>query len=250
VIATLKNYVKQHFFRPAVTEKGPVDAYDIWAANYDKQPGNLMLDLDEIVFTRLLAKSIINNKDVADIGCGTGRHWPKVFNHKPKSLTGFDVSAGMLNKLEEKFPDAQTYQVTGDLFTDIPSQSYDTIISTLTVAHIPHIEAALQAWCRILKNNADIIITDFHPSTLAYGGKRTFKHKNTSIAIENYVHLIATIKDVLMKNKFEIVAQEEMEIDESVKHYYTDKNALHVYNSYKGFPIIYGMHLRRQHDIE
>jgi ubiquinone/menaquinone biosynthesis C-methylase UbiE len=245
VIQTLKNYVKRHFFSSPVKEKGSVEAYDIWSVNYDEQPGNLMLDLDETLFTKLLQGIDLSGKDVADIGCGTGRHWAKLFKHQPKSLTGFDVSAGMLKRLEQKFPEAKTYQITDNLFTDVPSQSYDAIVSTLTVAHIKYIEEALEAWCRILKADSDIIITDFHPNTLAFGGKRTFKYHNTHIAVQNYVHLVDTIKEILLKNNFTIAAKEEIKIDETVKHYYASQNALHVYESYQGFPIIYGMHLRR-----
>ncbi|WP_190295334.1 class I SAM-dependent methyltransferase [Mucilaginibacter rubeus] len=250
MIQTVKNYIKQRFFPPNILEKNSVDAYDIWAENYDQQPGNLMLDLDEILFPRLVTDAIITGKNVADIGCGTGRHWEKLFALSPKKLTGFDTSGGMLARLQQKFPSANIYRITDDLFGDMPSGGFDTIVSTLTVAHIKNIEAALQAWMRILKPNGDIIITDFHPHTLANGGKRTFKHGDSFIAVENYVHPVNTIKDLLLNNNFKLVAEQEIKIDESMKHYYADKNALHVYDRYKGFPIIYGLHLRRTDGTE
>lgn len=250
MIQTVKNYIKQRFFPPNILEKNSVDAYDIWAENYDQQPGNLMLDLDEVLFPRLVTDIVITDKKVADIGCGTGRHWEKLFALHPQKLTGFDTSGGMLSRLQQKFPPANIYRITDDLFSDMPPGNFDTIVSTLTVAHIKNIEAALQAWMRILKPNGDIIITDFHPHTLANGGKRTFKHGNSFIAVENYVHPVNTIKDLLLRNNFMLVAEEEIKIDESMKHYYTDKNALHVYDRYKGFPIIYGLHLRRTNGTE
>jgi ubiquinone/menaquinone biosynthesis C-methylase UbiE len=250
VIQTVKNYIKQHFFPPNILEKNSVDAYDIWAENYDAQPGNLMLDLDEVLFPRLVNSAIIAGKNVADIGCGTGRHWEKLFALNPGTLTGFDTSGGMLARLQQKFPSANIYRITDDLFSDMPSGSFDTIVSTLTVAHIKNIEAALLAWMRILKPNADIVITDFHPQTLANGGKRTFKHGRSFIAVENYVHPVNTIKNLILNNGFTLVAEEEIKIDESMKHYYGDKNALHVYDRYKGFPIIYGLHLRRTDGTE
>jgi ubiquinone/menaquinone biosynthesis C-methylase UbiE len=250
VIDILKNYVKQHFFHSPIKEKESVEAYDIWSVNYDDQPGNLMLDLDDTLFSDLLQDLNLARKQVADIGCGTGRHWDKLLKHKPKSLTGFDVSAGMLKRLEQKFPKAQTYQITDNLFADVPDQSYNAIISTLTIAHIKNIEEALQAWCRILKPGGDIIITDFHPGTLAYGGKRTFKHHNKQIAVQNYVHQLAEIKEIMLNNNFILAAQEEVKIDEKVKHYYTNQNALHVYESYKGFPIIYGLHFKKKNDTK
>jgi ubiquinone/menaquinone biosynthesis C-methylase UbiE len=250
VIDILKNFVKQRFFHSPTKEKGSVEAYDIWSVNYDDQPGNLMLDLDDTLFSDLLRGLNLAKKKVADIGCGTGRHWDKLLKHKPKSLTGFDVSAGMLKRLEQKFPEAQTYQITDNLFADVHDQSYDVIISTLTIAHIKNIEEALQAWCRILKPGGDIIITDFHPSTLAYGGKRTFKHHNKQIVVQNYVHQLSDIKEIMLNNNCTLIAHEEVKIDEKVKHYYANQNALHVYESYKGFPIIYGLHFKKKNDTK
>ncbi|HTE00449.1 MAG TPA: class I SAM-dependent methyltransferase [Mucilaginibacter sp.] len=250
MIPAVKNYLKKRFFTKPVTEKNSSEAYDIWSANYDMQPGNLMLDLDETLFPKLLAQTSIQNKAVADIGCGTGRHWPKILQQQPLSLTGFDVSEGMLNKLKEKFPGANTYRITDDLFSTVANASFDTIISTLTVAHIENIETALQAWCRILKADCEIIITDFHPKLLAVGGKRTFKHNNEQLAVKNYVHSTDTIKDILLQNGFRVVAEHEISIDETMKHYYIQQNALPVYERFKGFPVIYGVHLIRGHDPE
>ncbi len=99
MLATIKNYIKSKVSHPAVTEKGVVEAYDIWAGNYDAQPGNLMLHLDERLFSTLINGADVKGKHVADIGCGTGRQWPRIFGKQPAALTGFDVSGGMLKKL-------------------------------------------------------------------------------------------------------------------------------------------------------
>lgn len=245
MISTIKKYIDRQLFSPRVTEREAVEAYDLWAASYDSQPGNLMLNLDKILFSKLLDGAHLKNKTVADIGCGTGRHWPEIFEKAPSGLTGFDVSPGMLKKLREKFPAAETYAITDNGFSAIRDHTFDVIISTLTIAHIENIEQALEAWCRILKEDGDIMITDFHPDTLAFGGKRTFKHGNAQIAVRNFVHPVKTIREFLLKNGFEVVNEYERKIDESVKHYYTEQNATLVYEKFKGFPVIYGIHLKR-----
>jgi ubiquinone/menaquinone biosynthesis C-methylase UbiE len=249
VISALRN-IKNRFFHPAVIEKSSADAYDLWSEDYDAQPGNLMLDLDEVLFPKLLDQKIIQNKSVADIGCGTGRHWTKILQMQPAGLIGFDVSEGMLNKLKAKFPSANTFTINDNLLSNVQDGAFDTIISTLTVAHIENIEQALLAWCRILKPSADMIITDFHPKLLAFGGKRTFKHHNERLAVKNYVHAVGTIIDLLYQNGFRLIREEEIGIDEAVKHYYAEQNALSVYQQFKGFPVIYGIHLRRGNDPE
>jgi hypothetical protein len=58
MLATIKNYLQKKRSLSAVTEKNAVDAYDIWAENYDSQPDNLMLHLDGKLFERSLATLI------------------------------------------------------------------------------------------------------------------------------------------------------------------------------------------------
>jgi ubiquinone/menaquinone biosynthesis C-methylase UbiE len=242
VIANIKNIFRK---RVAINEKGSAEAYDIWAENYDAQPGNLMLDLDEIIFPELLSDINITGKKLADIGCGTGRHWAKILQQEPHGLTGFDVSAGMLRKLKNKFPQAHTSQITDNLFSAVPDATFDVIVSTLTVAHIEYIEEALQAWSRILKKDGELIITDFHPDALARGGKRTFDHNKSLIAVENFVHPVTDIESNLTEQGFNMVKKIERVVDASVQHYYAAKNAMHVYNQFENCPIIYGLHLKR-----
>jgi ubiquinone/menaquinone biosynthesis C-methylase UbiE len=250
LISILKKAFQKNYFSPAVKEKKPVEAYDLWAESYDVQPGDLMLDLDAEVFTALLSEINITGKQIADIGCGTGRHWPKLLQNNPAGVTGFDVSAGMLRRLEQKFPGAKTNQVTDNRFSDTGNAAYDAIISTLTVSHIENMEETLAAWSRILKYNSDIIITDFHPNALAYGVRRTFRHNKDNIAIENFVHYVYDIEGILINNGFRIVNKIEKRIDESVKHYYEAKNALDVYERFKDARIIYGIHLKRTDDLK
>ena len=230
--------------KPAI-EKDPVEAYDLWSADYDKQPGNLMLDLDKVIFSNLLNDVEIEGRSVADIGCGTGRHWNKIYSKKPLQLTGFDISTGMLKILKEKFPQSKVSCITDDLFTDIPDASYDVVISTLTIAHIKNIEETLNNWCRIAKENGEIIITDFHPAILANGGRRSFTHEQNQLYVTNYVHSLDTIKSILFENGYTVQRQEERYIDDSVKEYYAKQNALPVFEKFKGMPVIYGLHLKK-----
>lgn len=228
-----------------VIQKEPEEGYDLWAKNYDRQPGNLMLDFDEEIFTTLLDKIDLKDKRVGDIGCGTGRHWNKLFAKDPASLQGFDVSAGMLHRLKEKFPLAGISLIKDTGFKNVSDASFDVIISTLTIAHIKNIEEAIGAWCRTLEPGGEMIITDFHPAALALGGKRTFKNDEELISIINYIHPVETIKNVCFKCGLHVIAEEERVIDERVKHYYQRQRAMHVYRQFTGVPMIYGIYLKR-----
>jgi len=226
-------------------ELAPEEAYEIWSANYDKQPGNLMLDLDERIFSDFIENIDLRDKEVADIGCGTGRHWQKIYSKNPSGLMGFDVSGSMLGLLKSKFPSAHTQKTTDNLLTSVPDSSLDIIISTLTVAHIKNIEEAITSWSRVLKNGGELIVTDFHPSLLANGGKRSFTHGGRSLSVKNYIHSIGKIKKTFYDAGFILIREEEKTVNEDVKSYYEKKNALTVYERFKGMPVIYGLHLRK-----
>ena len=220
-------------------------AYDRWALSYDHQPDNLMLALDEQVCSALLEETEIGGRVIADIGCGTGRHWKKIQDRSPGRLLGYDVSAGMLRILNEKYPQAETRLLENDRLTDLGDGSCDLILSTLTVAHIRQLEAALTEWNRVLRPGGEIIITDYHPDALARGGKRTFRDGSQVIAIRNYIHPLRKIQEITAKLRLSVVSLTEKKIDDSMKPYYEHQNALPVFERFRGVPIIYGIHLKK-----
>jgi len=248
MIASIKGYLRNKMV--SAKEKPVVEAYDAWAGSYDCQPGNLMLDLDERLFTRLVSDIDLKNKRVADIGCGTGRHWQQLYALQPNLVIGFDVSGGMLQQLKNKFPGALAQQITDNHLNMIGNAAVDIVISTLTVAHINNIEEAIAAWARIAKKNGWLVVTDFHPVMLANGGKRSFTHDGSTSSVVNYVHSLKKLTTLFDKYGCTITRQEEIYADESVKHYYEAKNALPVYNRFRGMPIIYGLQLKKDHAAE
>jgi len=248
MIGSIKQYLQKKI-SPS-TEKPVAEAYDIWSDSYDHQPGNLMLDLDEQLFTALIKNICLANKRVADIGCGTGRHWQKLYALKPYLVIGFDVSGGMLAALKQKFPNGLTEQITDNLLNKIPDAFADCVVTTLTIAHIKNIEEAIAAWSRVTKKNGDLVITDFHPDLLAKGGKRSFAHNGATLSVINYVHPVKKVISILNKHGFVLVRRLERQVDESVKPYYEARNAIAVYNRFKGMPIIYGLHLKKENAPE
>lgn len=225
--------------------ENPEAAYNLWAQSYDNQPDNLMLALDEEVFSGLINNLIIENKIIVDIGCGTGRHWQKISDKRPKKIIGFDVSDEMLKMLQHKFPGAETHHLVNDELWELKNESCDIIFSTLTIAHIEHAEKALEEWNRVLKPGGDIVITDYHPVALEKGGKRTFSYKEKTIAVKNYVHSISKLKEIAGQLHLEVFRLVEKSIDEQARRYYEKQNALAVYEAWKGTPIIYGIHLKK-----
>jgi len=240
----LLNKLRQYLSAPRRPEAEPGAAYDIWSLSYDHQPDNLMLALDAALFGALLERTALKGKVVADIGCGTGRHWPAILDQGPARLLGFDVSAGMVAILKQKYPQAETSQLEGGTLPVLDA-SCDLLLSTLTVAHIPFIEAALAEWFRALKPGGEILITDYHPEALSRGGQRTFREGEQVIAVRSHVYPIRKIRAIARKLGLEELALTERKIDETMKPYYEKQKALSVYERFLGVPIIYGLHLKK-----
>lgn len=218
----------------------PATGYDLWAATYDNQPRNLMFHLDEVLFTSLLAQIDLRNMSVIDIGCGTGRHWEKILRQIPAELTGYDVSGEMLKRLREKYPGARAWMLHGQTLQETADASCDLIVSTLAVAHIADLEGAFAEWNRVLKRPGEVIITDYHPTALARGADRTFRHSQELVSIKNHVHPIEEIRRLIKRLGWREMDFRESKIDETTRPFYEEQNALKIYKRFCGVPIIYG----------
>jgi ubiquinone/menaquinone biosynthesis C-methylase UbiE len=244
ILKKLGQYFSKHLFELKDTE--PELAYNLWAGTYDAQPDNLMLALDEEVFGSLLSDITLYNKIVADVGCGTGRHWGKILDKGPIKLLGFDVSIEMLKILKQKFPQAETHRLISNKLAGLKDEACDCVISTLTIAHIPDAREALTEWNRVLRPGGHVLITDYHPMALAKGGKRTFMHEDHTVAVRNYIHTLQDLAAIARHLGLEMQCLMEKRVDDAAKAYYEKQNALAVFETWKGVPIIYGLSLKKQ----
>jgi ubiquinone/menaquinone biosynthesis C-methylase UbiE len=234
----LLNKLRQYLQPTRRKESEPAAAYDIWSQSYDNQPDNLMLALDQTLCSTLLEQIPLNGKTIVDVGCGTGRHWATLFARSPSRIVGYDVSAGMLEVLQKKYSRAETYLLSGPTLTGLEDASCDLVLSTLTVAHIPDLPAALTEWCRVLK-------PDYHPAALAKGGQRTFREGDNLIAVRNHVYPIRQLLAITGSLGLQEVSVTEKKIDDSMRPYYEKQNAMPVFRRFLGVPIIYGIHLKK-----
>ena len=81
-----------------------------------------------------------NTKNLLDLGCGTGLELEKIFCRFPEiKVTGIDLTAEMLEKIPEKFPDKNITLIKGDYFkTDLGKEKFDAAISFQTMHHFSH----------------------------------------------------------------------------------------------------------------
>lgn len=240
VKSLLKNVLRK--FRTA----SPPHAYDLLAADYDASSGNLMVALDDELFQELLQKVPVAGKIIVDFGCGTGRHWQRLQSLGPAQLVGYDASDGMLAVLKAKFPGAEAYHVAGCSLGHTGNHAADLVVSTLTIHYLMQLEPYFGEWDRVLKPGGHVLITGYHPDSLQSDGVIHFSHRSGTIAVRHNHFSLAAILELAAKRGWIPDTLIERRVDDSVKHFYTNKNALSAYERAKGKAIIYGLLLRKK----
>jgi ubiquinone/menaquinone biosynthesis C-methylase UbiE len=220
-------------------------AYDLWAPSYDHQPQNLVVYVNEIIFDEMMATIDMQNKIVVDIGCGTGKHWKKILSKKPAGLIGYDVSQEMLVQLRKKYPGAKAFISNNNHLNELADKSCDVIISTLVIGHIADLAKTFLEWNRVLKNNGNILITDFHPEMLSKGASRSFQHNNAFVSIKTYKHTIPQISQLAKSLNWELVNITEKRIDDSVKHFFRGPQSIEVFENSINAPLVFGSHFKK-----
>jgi ubiquinone/menaquinone biosynthesis C-methylase UbiE len=234
-------------FRTPLKEAEPAKAYDLWAASYDHQPGNLILALEAIIFSRLLDAVPLEGGVVADIGCGTGRHWEALYARRPDKLLGFDVSSGMLAILKKKYPLASCYLSSDYRLEGLENGSCSCVVSTLALAHMPDFRPALKEWDRILAAGGDILLTDFHPEALKAGGKRTFGRGRRLMAVKSHIHPLTDLLEFTRNLGWECLTLEEKKVSADLLPFFRQAGALRLYEDQLGAALVFGIHLKKSH---
>jgi phosphatidylethanolamine/phosphatidyl-N-methylethanolamine N-methyltransferase len=132
-------------------------AYARWAPVYDLVFG--------AVFERGRAAAIAAAERVGgrilEVGVGTGISLPEY--KRTTQICGVDISAPMLQKAAERVRDLGLSNVEGLFVMDaerleFPDASFDVVMAQYVVTTVPHPEATLDEFARVLKPGGEIIL--------------------------------------------------------------------------------------------
>jgi malonyl-CoA O-methyltransferase len=157
----------------AAADVVPTDiGYNRWAEVYDAEDNPLML-LEESKITPLIGD--VAGLQVADIGCGTGRHAIRLAAAGAK-VTALDFSEGMLVRARAK-PGADSVRfISHDLAQRFPleSCSVDCVLCCLVLDHIADLKGFFAELNRICKPTGSVIISVMHPAMMLRGVQARF----------------------------------------------------------------------------
>lgn len=117
------------------------------------------------LFTRLAALSGVRLGDrVLDVGCGTG-YLTRIIAPVAAEVTGVDPSPPMIEHARRHAPGNCTYLVGEGQRLDLPDSSFDVVVSTFAVHHMPTDQrgAAVREMFRVLRPGGRLLIGEFRP---------------------------------------------------------------------------------------
>lgn len=107
-------------------------------------------DYWDILFERI--KDQDNSKLVAlDFGCGKGRNVRNLKKFNFKRVDGVDISEGNINDCRDKITDSLFYINNGVNLSQISNETYDFVMSTIVLQHIPVYDIRYQLLSEILR---------------------------------------------------------------------------------------------------
>jgi malonyl-CoA O-methyltransferase len=148
------------------------EGYDRWSGIYDGEDNPLIL-VEEPLAAQVLGD--VRGLDVADIGCGTGRHALRL-GAVGARVVALDFSAGMLAQARRKpGADAITF-VEHDLARPLPlaTAAFDRVVCGLVAEHIADLPLLFGELVRIARPGAYALVTIMHPAMMLKGVQARF----------------------------------------------------------------------------
>jgi len=104
-----------------------------------------------------------------DLGCGTGFEFERLFEKNPDmEVTGIDLAADMLKKIEEKYPRKNLRLICGSYFDVDFDGLYDHVLSTYSLHHFSE-ERKLELYRKVyatLEPGGLFVLGDYTVSTI------------------------------------------------------------------------------------
>ena len=175
------------------------EGYDLWATIYDEED-NPLVALETVEVHRHLGD--VAGLDVADIGCGTGRHAIPLAAAGAR-VTAVDFSEGMLAKARAKPGAAAVRFIAQDLGKPLPLESaaFDRVMCCLVLDHIADLDGLFREMRRICRPRGFILVSVMHPAMMLRGIQARFtdpatgrETRPTSVPNQISDYVMATVR--------------------------------------------------------
>lgn len=185
-------------------------AYNSWSHTYETVE-NPTRDLAAVSLRQQNLK--LQNKDVLEIGCGTGINTRYLAEHS-RSVMALDFSDGMLEQARANGNATNVNFIQQDIRLDwgIENGSIDFIVCTLVLEHIENLRHIFDEAMRVLRPGGEFLIYELHPFRQLQGGQAQFKNadSNELVLVEAYLHSVSEFVNTCIEAGFELKRLDEL----------------------------------------
>lgn len=185
-------------------------AYNEWSRTYETV-ANPTRDLAASAL-RLQALDL-PNREVLEIGCGTGLNTRYLAEHA-RRVIALDFSTGMLEQARRNVRAANVRFVQQDiqLNWNVDDHSIDLIICTLVLEHIENLRHIFSQAARVLRAGGEFLIYELHPFRQLQGGQAQFKNDDAGeiVLIPAYLHSISEFVNTSIECGFKLLRLDEL----------------------------------------
>jgi len=162
-------------------------AYNRWAASYDADK-NVTRDLDAIVVRR--APLDIENRDVLELGSGTGKNTEYLARHA-RSVVAIDFSEAMIARAHERIPTSNVEFMLHDVRDSWPvaPASVDTVVANLILEHVHDLAPVFFEAARVLRPGGQFFFCELHPYRQLIGAQAHFVDPQSGETVEVTAHV-------------------------------------------------------------
>jgi ubiquinone/menaquinone biosynthesis C-methylase UbiE len=218
------------------------EGYTRWAASYDQSP-NPLLALEQRCLLPLLPN--IAGKRVLDLACGTGRWLEKLCALEPALGIGIDVSGAMLAVARQKKGIAGRLAKADCLNLPFRNAVFDLAICSFALEHIANLRELAPEWSRVLRQRADLYITELHPKAHDAGWRTGFRDQQGAMQIDASPHSATEIVTVFSDTGFELSHAWECFIGEPERPIFAYAEKERFFDAARQVPAIVILHLWR-----
>jgi ubiquinone/menaquinone biosynthesis C-methylase UbiE len=219
------------------------EAYALWASTYDQTP-NPLLSLEERHLSPVLNTFV--DRDIVDLGCGTGRWLQHLEASDPRSLTGVDSSPAMLAEGRKKCRKSTVLIQANSTAIPLPDRSADCVLASFLLSYMPYIPAFAGEIARILRPGGTLIISDLHPDVTTYGWRRTFRSAGNLFEIATFPYTFFDLIVGMHTAGFRLELIDEPCFGEEEAAIFRENGMLERFRQVESLPVIYWARFSRR----
>jgi ubiquinone/menaquinone biosynthesis C-methylase UbiE len=164
-------------------------AYDRWAPGYDGFDNPMVFAATRALAARL--KSQAPGFRAAEIGCGTGRNLAALKQAGATTLSGFDLSEGMLDRARARNTGAAlaVHDMADPL--PLPDASQDLVLVALAFEHVSDLSGPLAEVRRVLAPAGRALVLEIHPFMAMSGVGAHFHDVEGAVTMPTVAHAVS-----------------------------------------------------------